>query len=138
MGRHVLLIALLASVAVATTACPGVDLGEVPPPPPTCRPDPLYFETVIWPQYLAPADPARSCVDEAACHRSTDGRSALRLNIDNPASNYPIVTRFLNCGSPLDSTLWSKPVSLITPHGGGDLFDEAELLTVFLDWFNQP
>jgi len=137
MGRHVLLIALLTTVALATAACPGVDLGEEPPPPPTCRPDPLYFEQIIWPEFLAPADPARSCVDEAACHRDSDGRSALRLDVANPASNYSIVTRFLNCGSPLDSSLWTKPVSMVGPHGGGDQFDAAELQATFETWFNQ-
>lgn len=137
MGRHVLLIVLLAAAALATAACPGVDLGENPPDPPSCRPDPIYFENVIWPEMLAPADPARSCVDEAGCHRSTDGRGPLRLDVTDPGSNYPIVIRFLNCGSPLDSSLWTKPVSGVTPHGGGDQFDEALLLTTFLDWFDQ-
>jgi hypothetical protein len=134
LGRHV----LVAAIALASTGCPGVDLGENPPDPPTCRPDQGYFEDVIWPEYLAPADTARSCVDATGCHRSSDGRGALRLDINDPASNYAIVTRFLNCGSPLDSSLWTKPVSRVTPHGGGDLFDEAELRMLFEDWFLAP
>lgn len=137
MGRHVLLGTLLGMAVLVAAGCPGVDLGEDPPDPPTCRPDPAYFEDVIWPEFLAPADTTRSCVDAAGCHRDTDGRGPLRLDVDNPASNYVVVTRFLNCGSPLDSELWTKPVSGVNPHGGGDLFDEALLRTVFEDWFNQ-
>lgn len=129
-------IALLA-MAVVLTGCPDVDLGENPPDPPTCRPSESYFVDTIWPQMLDPADTSRSCVGAAGCHRTTDGRGPLRLDVSDPASNYQVVTRFLNCGSPLDSALWTKPVSGVDPHGGGDLFDASLLQDVFLQWFNQ-
>lgn len=133
-------------IALTSTGCPTVDLGDVPPDPGQCRPDPVYYETVIWPEFLAPANPEISCVNDAGCHRSEDGRSAFRLlmppagapqQIDHNA-NYGVVSRFLNCGAPEASSLLSKPVGGVDPHGGGDLFTDADPSTqIFLDWFAQ-
>lgn len=130
---------IMAGVAVFSLGCPTVDLGDVPPDPGQCRPDPGYYEDVIWPEFLAPAAaPERSCVNDAGCHRVADGRSALRL-ADNPVdhdANYSVVTRFLNCGTPDASPLFTKPVSGVDAHGGGDLFAPADQTsTVFLQWF---
>lgn len=134
---------LLIAIALAATAsgCPTVDLGDSPPNPGTCRPDPLYYRDVIWPEYLAPTDPVRTCVGQSGCHDSLDGRSAFRVNTAEPIdhdSNYQITIRFLNCGSPDTSALYTKPVAGVDSHGGGDIFtggSNTEL--VFLDWFNQ-
>lgn len=134
---------LLIAVALAATAsgCPTVDLGDSPPNPGTCRPDPLYYEDVIWPEYLAPADISQSCVAQAGCHDSLNGRSAFRVNTVEPidhGANYQTVIRFLNCGSPGTSALFTKPVGGVDSHGGGDIFasgSNAEV--VFLQWFDQ-
>ncbi|HTM19175.1 MAG TPA: hypothetical protein VL172_01665 [Kofleriaceae bacterium] len=129
---------LLATMVSALAGCPTVDLGETPPDPDTCDVDFVYYRDVIWPQYLAPADTAKSCVGASQCHRHEDGRSALRLDtnpVDDDA-NYQVVVRFLNCGSPDDSPLLTKPEAELDPHGGGDLFTmgDAEVQT-FLMWF---
>jgi hypothetical protein len=118
-----------------------VDLGETPPDPGVCRPDPTYFRDVIWPEYLAPTDPDKSCVGTSGCHASDTGRSALRLETDTSDPqvfdrNYAVVTRFLNCGSPDASSLLTKPISGVDSHGGSDLFgpgDPEE--ATFLGWF---
>ena len=132
---------IVATLAVTSVGCPTVDLGDVPADPGQCRPDPAYYEDVIWPEFLAPAAaPERSCINDAGCHRSADGRSALRLLHDPPDhdANYGVVTRFLNCGTPDASSLLSKPASGVDPHGGGDLFGlEDQTTTVFLQWFDQ-
>lgn len=123
---------------VVLTGCPTVDLGETPVSPGACRPDPGYFEEQIWPAFLAPADPARTCVGEAGCHRIEDGRSALRLTTDplDLGRNYDVVTRFLDCGAPDSSALYTKPVSGVGPHGGGDLFAPGDpAAEIFLGWF---
>jgi hypothetical protein len=127
-------------------ACPTVDLGDVPPDPGQCRPSRAYFRDVIWPEIIAPADTARSCVDASGCHRREDGRSALRLTV--PASgqleqrdydrNYDAVVPFLNCGAPEASTLLTKPLSGIDSHAGGDLLAPgSEPVLRFLEWFAQ-
>lgn len=127
----------LASALLA--ACPTVDLGDTPVSPGSCRPDMAYFEDVIWPQFIAPANEAQSCVAEGGCHQLENGRSAFRVSVNPPidfAANYNVTTRFLNCGTPQSSPLLTKPVGGVDSHGGGDLFapgSEPEL--VFLDWF---
>ena len=120
--------------------CPTVDLGDTPEDPPLCNPDRIYFEDVIWPEYLAPADPDRSCVGRTGCHRITDGRSALRLDTEEPidvSANYQVVRRFLNCGSPASSSLLTKPLGGLDPHAGGDLFADTTdpAVVAFEAWF---
>lgn len=136
---------VLGVVAVLSVAgCPTVDLGETPPEVDQCRPDRLYFESTIWPTYLAPADINKSCVGTSGCHDSTSGRSALRLEtnvVADPTAfdrNYAVVTRFLNCGSPDASALLTKPLAGIDVHGGGDIFADTGDASVdaFLLWFN--
>lgn len=127
------------AVALAMLAgCPTVDLGDVPPDPNVCRPDRAYFEEMIWPVYLAPADPAKSCVMQAGCHAANNGTSALRLETNPPdfARNYTTVTRFLNCNTPGASRLLLKPLSTELDHGGGDIFLPGDpAIAVFEGWF---
>jgi hypothetical protein len=141
--------ALAAALGVASmlllAACPTVDLGDVPPDPNVCRPDRTFYETRIWPEYLAPADMAKSCVGQAGCHNAANGRSALRLDSSDPpdhARNYSAVTRFLNCNTPEASGLLTKPLSTEDPHGGGDIFTpgnavDDQAIAVFQEWFLQ-
>jgi hypothetical protein len=131
------------AILVGITGCPTVDLGDAPPNPGVCRPDPQYFRDVIWPEFLAPPEIARSCVGQGGCHAIEDGRSALRLETDVETDlgaldrNYAVVTRFLNCGSPDASSLLTKPLATSDPHGGGDIFPNTSdpAVTAFETWF---
>ena len=131
----------IAAVALAASAaaCPTVDLGDQPDDPLLCRPDRAHFDNVIWPQYLAPPDPARSCVAAAGCHAIAGGRTPLRLTTDplDLDRNYDTVRRFINCSSPLDSPLLVEPLAGTTAHGGGDLFPDTNdpAVVAFLQWF---
>jgi len=121
--------------------CPTVDLGDQPPGPERCLPSAQYFHDVIWPEYLAPADASKSCVANAGCHQTANGRSALRLEtapVDD-TRNYQAVTPFLSCSSPESSLLLSKPLKGGDPHGGGDIFAASSDPAVdkFLMWFSQ-
>ena len=124
--------------ALVLAGCPTVDLGDTPPDPGVCRPDRGYFDSRIWPEFLAPADEARSCVT-AGCHGEVRGVSGLRFDSTPPidlARNYQVATRFLNCGTPEASPLYTKPLGRIEAHGGGDIFDEADAqAAVFRLWF---
>jgi hypothetical protein len=137
---RLLSMALLGMLAVLG-GCPTVDLGDQPPDPEQCRPDMQYFHDHIWPEFLAPADPAKSCVAASGCHQSASGRSALRLETNpvDDAQNYQVVTRFLNCSTPEASPLLSKPLVGGDPHGGGDLFMSTSdpAVQTFLAWFTQ-
>lgn len=124
------------------TGCPTVDLGDTPPNPGVCRPDPSYYRDVIWPEYLASSDSSKSCVMAAGCHASDTGRSALRLEtdvVDDAGAhdrNYSVVTRFLNCGSPDASSLLTKPLSGGDQHGGGDIYGIGDPeVDAFETWF---
>ncbi len=128
-------------VALACAGCPTVDLGDDPVEPGVCRPDPDFFRTRVWPEYLAQPDMAKTCVGRSGCHGEADGRSALRLDTTDPIDftrNYQVVTRFLNCGTPEASSLFTKPLTGEDPHGGGDMFAGGDAsAAVFLDWFTQ-
>jgi hypothetical protein len=131
--------AVLAVFVLATlTGCPTVDLGDNPPDPGVCRPDRGYFDSTIWPQYLAPADEAKSCV-RGGCHGDVRGVSALRLDSTEPidlARNYSVATRFLNCGTPEASLLYTKPLRGLEAHGGGDIFGDVDAqAAAFRMWF---
>lgn len=145
LGRR----AKVAGAALAASAlllglagCPTVDLGDSPPDVGLCRPDRQYYIDVIWPRFLAPAQTARSCVGAIGCHDSQTGRSALRLSGNVPADhdrNYQVVTRFLNCSTPMASELLTKPLAGIEAHQGGDIFPSATDAAVldFQGWFPQ-
>jgi len=125
--------------AILLSGCPTVDLGETPVSPGACRPDPAYFEDVIWPEFIDTADDTKSCVSEGGCHQLENGRSAFRVSLTTPidfSANYNVATRFLNCGTPSASTLLTKPLSGVDSHGGGDLLTPGSASeTAFLDWF---
>ena len=98
-----------------------------------------YFHDKIWPMYLAPADPAKSCVANAGCHQVANGRSALRLETNPPddALNYAAAARFLTCSDPMASPLLTKPLIGGDPHGGRDIFTSTSdpAVQTFLMWF---
>jgi hypothetical protein len=132
-------MAVLCFALALLGGCPTVDLGDQPPDPGVCRPDMQYFHDVIWPQYLAPADPAKSCVANTGCHQIATGRSALRLQtmpVDD-IQNYQTAIRFLNCGTPEASRLLTYPLIGGEPHGGGDVFTDPNdpAIQAFLGWF---
>lgn len=137
MGRLVALALL-----VLTTGCPTLDLGEEPAAPGACRPDRLYFQDVIWPDFVNGAgNPALSCVSASGCHDANNGpRSSMRFETREPIDfqlNYDVMTRFLNCATPDESSALTKPLSARDSHGGGDLFGEADPATqTFLSWFD--
>lgn len=131
------------AAAVVAGGCPTVDLGEAPVAPGDCRPDEGYYRDVVWPEYLAPGDPDRSCVGEGGCHGEPGARSALRLVAGESLSdadhraNYDVVTNFLSCGDPETSALLTKPLAGRNPHEGGALFEpESEPYELFIDWFD--
>ncbi len=131
----------VALAALLCTGCPTVDLGDDPVEPGVCRPDPDFFRTRVWPEFLAQPDMAKTCVGRSGCHAEADGRSALRLDNIEPIDftrNYQVVTRFLNCGTPDASSLYTKPLGGEDPHGGGDLVVSGDAASnVFLQWFAQ-
>jgi hypothetical protein len=112
----------------------------MPVSPGACRPDPAYFEDVIWPEFVSPPDDNKSCVAQGGCHQLENGRSAFRVSTNEPIdfdANYNVITRFLNCGDPASSSALTKPLSGIDSHGGGDLFAPgSESESIFLMWFD--
>lgn len=136
--REVGVVALLSLLA----GCPSVDLGNTPPPVGNCTPDRDYFRDVIWPEYLAPSDPARSCVAAGMCHNADNSpRSGLHLEPDitiagNLDDNYRAATSFLQCGFPMGSELLTKPSADAPDHGGGVIFAADDpVVSVFESWF---
>jgi hypothetical protein len=131
----------MAVLAAGAAGCPTVDLGEDLVEPGVCRPDPTYFRDNVWPEYLSPPDTTKSCVANSGCHAADNGRSALRLETDPDDAalmrNYDIVVRFVNCGSPDDSELLTKPLAGVNSHGGGDIFANTSdpAVMTFEDWF---
>lgn len=132
---------LLVFAAALLAACPTLDLGEEPAAPGSCRPDPAYFQDIIWPQFVeGGGDPALSCVAAAGCHDAgNNGRSSLRFETAEPIDfglNYDVMTRFLNCATPEASSALTKPQAGLDAHGGGDLFDgSSPAVDMFLQWF---
>lgn len=94
-----------------------------------------YFQTEIVPNYLRLSDTANGCGRTSACHDRAHGAA---FDLANPTSmaNYTIARNYINCGSPRQSQLLTKPLGGEDGHGGGDLFDvdDAET-TTFLGWF---
>jgi hypothetical protein len=117
-------------------ACPTVDLGDQPPDPEQCRPDMQYFHDHIWPEYLAPADTAKSCVAQSGCHGDSTAFHLRTQPVDD-AFNYLATARELNCAMPSESPLLTKPLVGGDPHGGGDVFTSTSdpAVVVFLGWF---
>jgi hypothetical protein len=107
----------------------------------TCSPDRLYFEQVIWPEYLAPTDTTRSCVNDNGCHNQDIGASSsFRLRTVAPidfAANYSATTRKLNCGTPTASPALTNPLAGVEAHPV-DIFPNTSdpAVVSFLAWFN--
>jgi hypothetical protein len=135
MGR----LPLSVTAVVLLAGCPTLDLGDVPMDIGTCTPDRLYFETVIWPEYLAPTDTARSCVAMGNCHNQDIGasssyrlRTAMPIDFDD---NYMATTRKLNCGTPTNSPLLTNPLAGEEAHPV-DIFPSTSdpAVVTFLNW----
>lgn len=133
--------ALALTALAALPGCPTVDLGDTPADIGSCRPDRDYFEQVIWPMYIAPADEAKSCIAQIGCHNDSLGaRSGMHLKTTMPidyTTNYRTVSRHLNCSDPSASDMLTYPTQLL-PHpvmlfGASD----PEVTQVFLPWFDQ-
>jgi hypothetical protein len=112
--------------------CPTVDVGDTPVAPPLCRPSLEAFRAPggIWDVAIDPPDPARSCIVAEGCHSQATGRSGLRLIAKSRdlftdvewSLNLDVVSRYLNCSTPSDSTFITKPEAGTDPHLGGDLW----------------
>lgn len=125
---------------IGLAGCPTVDLGDTPADIGSCRPSRQYFDTVIWPMYLANPDASKSCTSMGGCHDlSNNPRSGMRLATTpvDLAANYRTVTRHLNCTDPAASDLVAYPEQFL-PHPVMILTPTDPLVTqVFLPWFDQ-
>ena len=136
-------------LVVALAGCPTVDLGETPVQPPLCRPSLEKFKEPggIWETAINPGDQAMSCVAREGCHAQATGRSALRLimppmNDTDWATNLDVVARFLNCSTPSDSLLITKPEGGKEGHLGGDLWPacptgQCTPIKEIVDWIEE-
>lgn len=127
----------LALCTVLLCGCPTVDLGDDPPDVGLCNPAGgiTYFQTQIVPNYLKLADKTNGCGRSSTCHDRAHG---LAFDLNNPTSttNYRLTQNYLNCGSPLQSQLLTKPLAGQDGHGGGDLIQPGSSeVTVFTMWF---
>lgn len=117
--------------------CPTVDLGDDPPAVGLCNPagGQDYFNTQIVPSYLKLADRTTGCGRSSMCHDRAHGAA---FDLANPTSttNYTIAKNYLNCGTPLQSPLLTKPLAGQDGHGGGDLVQpNSTEVMVFEGWF---
>jgi hypothetical protein len=122
---------------VLLCGCPTVDLGDDPPDVGLCNPTGglPYFQNEIVPKYLKLSDKTTGCGRSSACHDRSHG---LAFDLLNPTStqNYRLTQNYLNCGSPMQSDLLTKPLAGIVGHGGGDLIQPGSTEEdVFLEWF---
>jgi hypothetical protein len=128
---------VFACCALLLCGCPTVDLGDDPPAVALCNPAGGYdyFQTQIVPNYLKLADTTNGCGRSSMCHDRAHG-AAFDLTDPTSMANYTLAKNYLNCGSPRQSDLLTKPLSGENGHGGGDLFDasSSEYMT-FLGWF---
>ncbi len=121
------------------SGCPTVDLGDDPPGVGLCNPanGQTYFETEIVPKYLKLSDATNGCGRDGGCHNRAHGL-AYDLTPANLASaaNYRVTLQYLNCGTPRQSALLTKPLTGEDAHGGGDLVENGSAeMTTFLMWF---
>jgi len=141
MIRHGVLacVALLCGCVVLLGGCPTVDLGDDPPAVGLCNPanGMPYFQSDIVPKYLKLSDTANGCGRDGGCHNRAHGVAfdLTPANLTSP-SNYRIALQYLNCGTPLQSPLLTKPLAGQDGHGGGDIIQpgSAEYMT-FQGWF---
>jgi len=128
---------LVAMLALA--GCPTVDLGDTPEDIGLCNPRGglTYFQDVIWPMYVRPANMANGCAKANGCHVLGDGNllGYKVAPVDFPA-NYRATLVHLECGTPMMSKFLTKPLAGIEGHGGMDIFQpSAPEVQLFLDWF---
>lgn len=119
--------------------CPTVDLGDDPPDIGLCNPmgGMAYFEAEIVPNYLKLADTANGCGRDGSCHNRAHGLAfdMTPANLSS-AANYRVALQYLNCGTPRQSSLLTKPLAGEDAHGGGDLIQNGSAeMTTFLMWF---
>lgn len=124
-------------IVLLLCGCPVVDLGDDPPEVGLCNPNGgmPYFQSAIVPNYLKLADKTNGCGRSSACHDRSHG---LALDLANPTStaNYRLTLNYLNCGTPMQSDLLTKPLAGQQGHGGGDIFAAGSPEeTTFLMWF---
>lgn len=129
---------------VLGAGCPTVDLGDTPTDIGLCNPSGGidYFQTVIWPEVIRPADATKGCTRTGSCHNEAGGNALSFKTVPSPdfPFNYRQAQVFLNCGTPDASQLLTKPRAGQDPHGGGDIFvggNAADDLAIenFLAWF---
>jgi len=126
-----------ACCALLLCGCPTVDLGDDPPAVGLCNPaggfD--YFQTMIVPTYLKLPDKTTGCGRSSMCHDRAHGAA---FDLANPTSmaNYTLTKNYLNCGSPRQSQLLTKPLAGEDGHGGGDLVQSgSNEFNIFMGWF---
>jgi hypothetical protein len=139
MGKLALLGTALGLLPLA--GCPTVDLGDTPSDIGLCNPagGVEYFETMIWPDYVKPTDPARGCTKAGQCHNEAGGNppNFKTMPVDF-ALNYRQAQGYLNCGQPMMSDMLTKPLAGINAHGGGELIPANDpSIQIFLGWFEE-
>lgn len=127
------------ALAVALAGCPTVDLGDTPTDIGLCNPPGgvEYFEAEIWPRFIRPTA-MTGCTRTGGCHAA--GGNALDFNVTMPIdfrANYRQAQVFLNCGTPRQSELLTKPLAGENAHGGADIFmaESDDAVQAFLGWF---
>jgi len=117
--------------------CPTVDLGDTPSEIGLCNPagGAQYFQDQIWPKYVLRNNAANSCAT-VTCHVGGGNGLDYPAQIDYAAA-YRRTQLYLNCGMPSASPFLTKPLAGIDPHGGKDIFADANdpAVQVFLAWF---
>ena len=130
--------AFAACCVLALAGCPVVDLGDTPPGIGKCTPKKglAFFESDVWPTYLAPTDQNKSCVKSSSCHGNGHAPSFDPMATDL-TGNYHVALTEVNCGNPMASRLLTRPLAGVDGHGGGDIFQTVDdpAVKVFLDWF---
>ena len=145
-----LLLALLATgLGLGSQAgCLVVETGDPPGEPGACAASRTVFTDEVMPMLLDKSWPgAGTCRNgggAGGCHDINTGRSAFRLvevvNGDPLAidQNYQRSLRFLNCASPEDSPLLTKPLAGRVNHGGGDIIpagaDQMSMELLLIKW----
>lgn len=141
MGYRAGLIGLTGAIGLLA-GCPTVDLGDTPSDINQCNPPGgrAYFDSMIWPSYVRPTDPAKGCTRAAGCHGEAGGNAPnFKTNPVDLAFNYRQTQVFLNCGTPEASPFLTKPLAGEDPHGGMDIFPDTNdpAVQIFFGWF-QP
>jgi hypothetical protein len=125
-------------LALATTGCPTVELGDSPEDIGLCNPRGglEYFQDVIWPMYVRDTRPM-ACTSAGSCHVLGAGNLlGYKVNPPDFPANYRASLIHLDCGTPMMSKLLTKPLAGIDGHGGMDIFQpSAPEIQLFLDWF---